>query len=342
MPLTSLRPVGGGIALIVIASIFIPLTVLTVALRLWARQKLRQKLELNDYLILIGAIFAVANAVLTIVGVIYGGVGRHQQEALALYPTLAKVTLGLALLWTLANTFVKLSIIHLYMVIFKTRRFRYASYAVTFLTIGYCVTNCVQNLLTCRPVAFNWDKTIPGGRCSTQRSPFLASAIINMSIDVIIFALPMPMLWRLHLNQKKKIPLIIIFGLGFLICILSAIRTSSIARLNYVDYSYSVLPDGIYSVLEPCCGTINACLPMLQPVVSKIVQTRFISRLRGISRSTAPAPSLAKVHNSNPGTIGSSGNKQRFIRIDEEITITHEDEYPLTNISSTRERRQEF
>jgi hypothetical protein len=102
------------------------------------------------------------------------------------------------------------------MVIFKTRSFRYATYVVTFLTIGYCITNCVQNLLTCRPVAFNWDKSIPGGRCSTQQAPFLASAIINMSIDVIIFALPMPMLWGLHMNRKKKISLVVIFGLGFL------------------------------------------------------------------------------------------------------------------------------
>ena len=127
------------------------------------------------------------------------------------------MTLALALIWTVANTFVKLSIVHLYLVIFRNQKtFRYCVFFTVFLTVGYCITNIVQNLLTCKPVAFNWDKTSPGGKCDSSQAPFLASACINLGIDLIIFTLPIPMLYGLQMNLKKKIHLIVIFSLGFL------------------------------------------------------------------------------------------------------------------------------
>lgn len=127
-----------------------------------------------------------------------------------------QITLALALVWTLANTAVKLSILHFYITIFRTRTFRYAAYVVMALTAGYAITNLTQLLLICRPVVFNWDKTIVGGTCSTEETPFLASACINMSIDVIIVVLPMPMLWRLQMPTQKKVALSGIFGIGAL------------------------------------------------------------------------------------------------------------------------------
>lgn len=113
---------------------------------------------------------------------------------------------------TLANTAVKLLILHLYIVIFYTRRFLYAAYFVMFLTAGYALTNCLQLLLVCRPVSYNWDKSI-NGHCSEESAPFLASACINMSIDVMIVVLPMPMLWSLQMPTSRKVALSAIFGM---------------------------------------------------------------------------------------------------------------------------------
>ena len=124
------------------------------------------------------------------------------------------------------------------MVVFHTnKRFQLASYAVIFLSVGYCITNVVLNLLTCMPIAFTWDKTIAGGTCSTQQAPYLSSAIINMSIDVIIFSLPLPLVWGLQMNKKKKVSLATIFGLGFLY----VTSTWAVNLLRHIQIANTVL-----------------------------------------------------------------------------------------------------
>ena len=84
------------------------------------------------------------------------------------------------------------------------------------LTAAYAIINCTLLLLICRPVAFNWDKSIKGGHCITGTGPYLSAAIISMSTDVIIVILPMPMLWGLQMPISKKLALTIIFGMGAL------------------------------------------------------------------------------------------------------------------------------
>lgn len=126
-----------------------------------------------------------------------------------------QMTLALALTWTFANTAVKLSILQLYYHIFPLPHFRWACYAVMGLTVAYCFSNCLQNLLLCRPIQYNWDKTI-NGKCTPSYYPYVSSASINLGIDIIVVFLPMPMLWGLHLNLRKKLSLIFIFGVGLL------------------------------------------------------------------------------------------------------------------------------
>lgn len=43
------------------------------------------------------------------------------------------------------------------------------------------------------------------------------------------------------------------------ICIISAFRIKSIQVLDFACFTYSVVDVGIWSILEPCLGIINAC-----------------------------------------------------------------------------------
>lgn len=113
------------------------------------------------------------------------------------------------------------------------------------------------------------------------------------------------------------------------ICILSAVRIHAIATLDYLDFSYSVVPDGVYSVLEPYLGVINACLPLLQPIVNRIATTRFWTSLRGTSRGAV----TSEDESGNPKTIGSKGKHERFRHLDVESTTSKDDQYPLTSVT---------
>jgi hypothetical protein len=65
------------------------------------------------------------------------------------------------------------------------------------------------------------------------------------------------------------------------ICIISAFRIASIAHLDFADFTFSLVDDGIFSALEPCLGIVNACLPVMQPVFAKFSRGKAFTWTRG-------------------------------------------------------------
>lgn len=83
------------------------------------------------------------------------------------------------------------------------------------LVVLFGLGNVLQAFLLCRPFAKNWYTLLPGS-CGSIRASVLSLSIINMTVDLIIVALPMPMIWRLQMAKKRKIGLTITFALGLL------------------------------------------------------------------------------------------------------------------------------
>ncbi|KAH9871191.1 hypothetical protein J1614_006767 [Plenodomus biglobosus] len=308
-----MRPVDGGITTIVISSIMIPLTILFVVLRIWARLMLRKRLELNDYSIILGAVrcgfhrqiasaltyykqtFAVANAALTIPAVIYGGIGHQPSEVVHVTPTLMKFTTALSLTCNFAHTIIKFSIVHLYLVIFSCSRiFVVSSHFVIFVIFAYCIANVVVELLTCKSTGWDWHQQVDEKACSRQKVQYLSGAIFNMVVDIVILTLPLTQIWGLHISKRKKRGLVTVFGLGFLICIISALRVEAIMQVSYNNLAYSLVPLSVYSVVEPCLAAINACLPLLQPLRTKLAEWRASkamlvnNEIRGLDLEESP------------------------------------------------------
>ena len=72
----------------------------------------------------------------------------------------------------------------------------------------------LTGFLICRPIAYNWDKTLRG-ECGSTMDEEIAFAVFNMVIDGMIVVLPMPTIWGLQMPVKTKISICCIFGLGF-------------------------------------------------------------------------------------------------------------------------------
>ena len=51
------------------------------------------------------------------------------------------------------------------------------------------------------------------------------------------------------------------------VCVVSGIRLRAIYSLDLINITSSVVDLGFWTALEPLLGIINACLPMLQPIV---------------------------------------------------------------------------
>lgn len=91
-----------------------------------------------------------------------------------------------------------------------------ASRAILGLNIAWGICICMAAWALCTPVAYAWDRSIPGGHCLDREWALISLGIISIIIDVCIFILPIPMVWTLHLPRKSKIALSVIFGVGLM------------------------------------------------------------------------------------------------------------------------------
>lgn len=111
---------------------------------------------------------------------------------------------------------VKVSALGLFITIFPNKRFHQVAYFVVGITLSYGFSFAVTSLAACRPFAFNWDKTIKDGSCIDTSTFYVAQTVIGVILDVVVVALPMPMLWGLRMRVQKKIVLTGLFGMGIL------------------------------------------------------------------------------------------------------------------------------
>lgn len=86
--------------------------------------------------------------------------------------------------------------------------------------IWICAVSALANLLAdifqCWPVNKGWDGVRIHGTCDNLSTFYKCIIAINVLLEVVIFVMPMPMLWKLHLPIQQRIALMCTFGVGIL------------------------------------------------------------------------------------------------------------------------------
>lgn len=119
--------------------------------------------------------------------------------------------------WALAMTCIRLSTLNLYAHLFSIHpRFRRACWIVAAACAIWLPCDMVACFMICQPVAFNWDPTIPGGKCGDTAVAYISMHVSNVIIDITIALLPVPVLWGLKMNTGKRVAIIFMFALGSL------------------------------------------------------------------------------------------------------------------------------
>jgi hypothetical protein len=77
------------------------------------------------------------------------------------------------------------------------------------------------------------------------------------------------------------------------ICIVSMLRVIYIARMNLHDFSYTYADLGMWSIVEAQLGVMNACLPVMRPVIDRLIKSRVSQRVTPLNwRSVCSEPSI--------------------------------------------------
>jgi hypothetical protein len=63
------------------------------------------------------------------------------------------------------------------------------------------------------------------------------------------------------------------------VCVVSLLRVVLISRMNFEDFHYTYADLGMWSIVESKVGIINACMPVMQPVLRLIANAAACRRL---------------------------------------------------------------
>ncbi len=107
-------------------------------------------------------------------------------------------------------------------------------------------------------------------------------------------------------------------SLNVSICIITILRIKALYDLDLTDITFSIAPMGLYTLLEPTLGIVNACLPVIQPVLHKLPQLGLSSWLQGTTKRSLTGSGGPSSHQHR-----CESKAQRFQRLDDHT-------FPLT------------
>ncbi|KAL8725972.1 MAG: hypothetical protein Q9166_007005 [cf. Caloplaca sp. 2 TL-2023] len=160
---------------------------------------------------------------------------------------------------------------------------------------GYCVFGYVLIQILylgvwCRPIQQYWQVPVDNSQCASYYHHLITSAVFNITSDLMMLYIPLPILIKARLPLKRKIVLCGVFSLGILV-ILSAILnryynfTEPYGSLVYLDWY----------VGEASTSVFVANVPHLWPLLSRIFALGAFNSLRRTAGNSS-------------GNGGSSGN----------------------------------
>lgn len=121
----------------------------------------------------------------------------------------------------LAGLFIKSSIVCFYRRIFRGTIFNIVTIALLVVIVCWGISIFLATLLQCAPIRMVW-QSLSGSpernaQCINVIPLFYAMAISNLILDILILAIPIPMVWKLQMPRSRKVAVSGIFLLGALL-----------------------------------------------------------------------------------------------------------------------------
>ncbi|KAK7911965.1 hypothetical protein PG985_014446 [Apiospora marii] len=198
--------------------------------------------------------------------------------------------------WGLSSALCKMSIVWQYRRVFPTPgAMRFCNVLLGILVL-YGLFSLFGAVFRCWPVASMWDLPLAGTPGSPARCMDIAvfhyiCSGTNILMDLVIFAIPVPLVNRLHISRRQKRALVLVFTFGGFVIIASVIRL--IALEQYVtapDPSGPVVRVALWSGIEINISITCACLAVLRPLLSSIFPRLLPSACSGTSSNIPSSP----------------------------------------------------
>ncbi|KAF7550891.1 hypothetical protein G7Z17_g5398 [Cylindrodendrum hubeiense] len=169
------------------------------------------------------------------------------------------------------------------------------------LVIATFIASFLAIFLGCRPFHKYWQiNPDPGNSCqaAVSKPVVWVSFAANVSTDIYLIAIPLPMLWQSSLRMLKKIASTIVLGAGIFVLVCATLKSVFVL----VDPVNGAQLAGSWGTREAFVAVITTNLPLLFPLFKTWLTPLFGSVMRS-SQKTYNTPSGFR-------TIGGGGGDQ--------------------------------
>ncbi|KAK7973371.1 hypothetical protein PG996_007598 [Apiospora saccharicola] len=320
-----------GYVLVNVSIAFAVLTSVFLSLRFWAKAFTSQTFGLDDTFLILAYVVNLGMCAIAILMTKVGGVGRHvdyleKHDPIQLEGW-AKCLLAFEMVYFTSMALPKMAIVFLYLRVFNWRgAMRNWAYMIQGLLAATSLSFVLVACFQCRPLAYWWDRKIPGGVCIDTQLFFHAQAIPGIIMDCFIMGLPLSTIWGLQLPTAKRVALALIFAVGSFGIVSSIIRAVTFFSTSaFADRTFASVALVGWSVIETGTYIITNCLASLKPLLNYYSP----AWLKKLIHNTVH--SVTKYGSSN-GTSKSSGTGSRSTA--RKQPQPQEDEIELTGLPS--------
>ncbi|KAL9129466.1 MAG: hypothetical protein Q9217_002100, partial [Psora testacea] len=183
--------------------------------------------------------------------------------------------------------------------------------------LGYIVTQVLFLALWCRPIQQYWQVPVDNSQCASYYHHLITASVFNISSDLMMLLIPLPLLIKARLPVKRKLVLCAIFSLGILVILAAILNryynfTAGYGSLIYLNWYAG----------EAATAVMVANIPHCWPILSRTFRL-------GSFKSTSHGPeSASNRFGLSDKSATTSSNRRRF---DEHGYIRSESEERIAN-----------
>jgi len=270
--------------------VIIVLSTLAIFLRFWSRLVTTGlRLGWDDWLAFAAWPFALAQMSVVLVGARSGYLGKHLfDEGVLQHLTWAlKLLVSANALFNTSISLSRLSAMAFYARIFPLRRdsqnasWRISFWTVTALCIAWPLAMIPMNLFNCRPIERLWLPLLPG-TCMTQFDIYMISGATSVFVDILVLLLPLPKIFALNLEWRKKLYVTFGFVIGYSVLFMSVgrmVQTSYVNKKLNTDPLYEIVSMAYWIEAEVGLSILAICLPAIFQLGKRAATSGFHSLL---------------------------------------------------------------
>ncbi|KAK4044373.1 hypothetical protein C8A01DRAFT_31428 [Parachaetomium inaequale] len=261
-----------------------------VALRFYTRGWVNRVLGASDWCIL-PALLCAAGVTASSLEQMVHGAGKHAWETdpFAL-PAFERAAWYGILFYNLSLTLSRISILLLYKRIFTYSWIKRTIQIVLILVIAIGIWLVVSVCTACMPLEAFWDWSLyfKGPVYCQPVNLWWANAALHITSDLVVMALPMPVLSSLNLPRRQKYAIVGVFAFGFFVCIISIVRLVTVIDVTQQqswDATYTSAYMIYWTTVEVNASVACACVMTLKPLIQRVFP-RLLSPSKGIREHT--------------------------------------------------------